>query len=816
MSKKMKLVRRCLSMLLALAIVIVSIEYKPSKAAETTYTSGAYQYTLNEESEATITKYTGTATSLVVPEELDGHPVVAIGYAAFKENNSFSEVVVPEGVTTIGGYAFRECTKLVKVTLPESLTLLGSHVFIDCTSLSEVNIPSKVGTDCKDWNYGPFTGCSSLQNITFNEGIVAIPAGLFQNCPGICEMPIPDTVTTIEYAAFYRCTNLTEINIPDTVKNLGAYTFDGCTSLTKAHIPEDWTKIPDSTFSGCTSLEEINLPNALVEIGNSAFKDCDALEEVTFPEKLQSIGGSAYNGCSALKKVTFPELENGTITVGDSAFANCEALTDVSLSESVSKIGAKAFEYCTSLAKVTLPDSLRSLGDYAFQYCEALADVGFGAGLTVIPQYCFFADRSLETIVCPQQMTKIGGHAFGNATTFKEITLNRRITEIDSTAFSYPAKLTIYGVAGTYPETFAGEQGITFVPLNSPTSAIRLNKEEYRLARGGSFQLTASVTPENSSDELVWKSLDEEVVTVSETGMLKGISVGTAVVTATAGSVTVQSKITVYEKVTGVSLDVSSKTLTVGDSFQLTATVWPKNADDQSVRFRSSDEAVATVGAAGLVSAVSAGTATIEVVTVDGGYRKSCTVTVEEGQGPSVSPSPTPGGNVPSPTPGGSTPSPMPGGTSTPKPTTDTPELKEDSTLTITAEGNLTGILQNKNTVQEIRQQFADADLVMKDASGKQLTDSDFLGTGATVSIMDGATVKASCQVVLVGDVNGDGKVNGKDVSMLARSLVGKATLTDAQKKAGEVFEDGKINGKDVSKLAQSLVGKATIPSQGK
>lgn len=761
-------------MLLSLAIVIVSIEYKPSKAAETTYTSGAYQYTLNEESEATIAKYTGTATSLVVPGELDGHPVVAIG-----------------------GGAFKKCTGLTKVTLPESVTMLDNGSFAGCTALTEINIPSKVKTGylagTNSVYAGPFYECDSLEHITFNEGITTIPSALFHYCTGLKAITIPDTVTTI-----------------------GGGAFAECTSLTKAHIPEDWTKIPDGTFSGCTSLKEVNLPNALVEIGSSAFKDCDALEEVIFPEKLQSIGGSAYNGCSALKKVTFPELENGTITVGDSAFANCEALTDVSLSESVSQVGAKAFEYCTSLAKVTLPDSLRSLGDYAFQYCEALADVGLGAGLTVIPKYCFFADRSLETIVCPQQMTKIGGHAFGNATTFKEITLNRRITEIDSTAFSYPAKLTIYGVAGTYPETFAGEQGIIFVPLNSPTSAIRLNKEEYRLARGGSFQLTASVTPENSSDELVWKSLDEEVVTVSETGMLKGVSVGTAVVTATAGSVTVQSKITVYEKVTGVSLDVSSKTLTVGDSFQLTATVQPKNADDQSVRFSSSDEAVATVGATGLVSAVSAGTATIEVVTVDGGHRKSCTVTVEEGEGPSVSPSPTPGGNVPSPTPGSSTPSPTPGGTSTPKPTTDTPELKEDSSLTITAEGNLTGILQNKNTVQEVRQQFTNANIVIKDADGKQLTDSDLLGTGATVSVMDGTTVKASCQVVLVGDVNGDGKVNGKDVSMLARSLVGKATLTDAQKKAGEVLEDGAVNGKDVSMLARSLVGKATISSQEK
>lgn len=143
-------------------------------------------------------------------------------------------------------------------------------------------------------------------------------------------------------------------------------------------------------------------------------------------------------------------------------------------------------------------------------------------------------------------------------------------------------------------------------------------------------------------------------------------------------------------------------------------------------------------------------------------------------------------------------------------------QLIPDSPLKITEEGNLTGLIQNKNSVQEIREQFAEENVVIKDATGKVLAETDILGTGATVSIMDGDTVKASCQVVLVGDVNGDGKVNGKDVSMLARSLVGKATLTDVQKEAAEVLVDGAINGKDVSKLARSLVGKATISSQAK
>lgn len=556
-----------------------------------------------------------------------------------------------------------------------------------------------------------------------------------------------------------------------------------------------------------------------MKIGSGAFKECAALEEVTFPADLQSIESSAYYGCSSLKKVTFPEKKEGTVSIKGSVFGKCEALTDVTLSENVSEIGSNAFEYCVALEKITLPDSLRSLGACAFQYCEALTDVELGAGLTVIPESCFLADRSLVTIVCPQQMTKVEANAFKNATSFREITLNRRITSIDSTAFSYPAKLTIYGITGTYPETFAKEQDITFVPLNSPATAIRLNQGEYRLARGDSFQLTASITPANNSDELVWKSLNEDVVTVSETGMLKGISLGTAKVTATAGTVTVISEITVYEKVTGVSLDSSSKTVTAGESFWLTATVWPKEASDKSVIWRSSDENVVKVGTTGCVSAVSAGKATIEVITVDGSYKKTCSVTVndnpEPSESPAVSPTPTPS-SKPSPTPG-KQPTPTPEKQPTPTPGNfQDLSLKEDSALNITLDGKLTGLIQNENTVLEILEQFEAEELVVADADGNVLTGTALLGTGATISILEGNTVKASCKVILAGDTNGDGKVNGKDISRLARSFVGKENLTEEQQTAADVWEDGALNGKDVSKMARSLVGKDTISSQKK
>ena len=80
-------------------------------------------------------------------------------------------------------------------------------------------------------------------------------------------------------------------------------------------------------------------------------------------------------------------------------------------------------------------------------------------------------------------------------------------------------------------------------------------------------------------------------------------------------------------KVTGVSVNPTTLSLTEGDTADLTATVSPSNADNPSVTWDSNDKSVATVSN-GKVTAVKAGSAVIFVRTVDGGFTASCTVTV--------------------------------------------------------------------------------------------------------------------------------------------------------------------------------------------
>jgi hypothetical protein len=80
--------------------------------------------------------------------------------------------------------------------------------------------------------------------------------------------------------------------------------------------------------------------------------------------------------------------------------------------------------------------------------------------------------------------------------------------------------------------------------------------------------------------------------------------------------------------VTGVTLDKATLSVAVGATGQITATVTPSDADDPSVTWSSSAAAVASVSATGLVTGVSAGTATITVTTADGGFTAECAVTV--------------------------------------------------------------------------------------------------------------------------------------------------------------------------------------------
>jgi len=149
-------------------------------------------------------------------------------------------------------------------------------------------------------------------------------------------------------------------------------------------------------------------------------------------------------------------------------------------------------------------------------------------------------------------------------------------------------------------------------------------------------QLTATVTPVDATDTSVdWSSSDDSIATVSIDGLVTAVAEGEATITVTTAdgglndsvSITVEAAVI---PVTGVTIDASAVTLTEGDTQLLTATVSPSDADNASVTWSSNDETIATVDTSGLVTAVSAGTATITVATADGDFTASSIITVQE------------------------------------------------------------------------------------------------------------------------------------------------------------------------------------------
>ena len=160
-----------------------------------------------------------------------------------------------------------------------------------------------------------------------------------------------------------------------------------------------------------------------------------------------------------------------------------------------------------------------------------------------------------------------------------------------------------------------------------------LENGEMTLVVGESVQLSSVIYPANASDvRVTWKSSDENVLTVSETGLVVAVNSGTATVTLQSVArpnikatvkvhVTDGSSVDPVISVIGLEikadgLENGEMTLVVGESVQLSSVIYPANASDVRVTWKSGDENVLTVSETGLMAAVNSGTTTVTLQSV--------------------------------------------------------------------------------------------------------------------------------------------------------------------------------------------------------
>ena len=168
-------------------------------------------------------------------------------------------------------------------------------------------------------------------------------------------------------------------------------------------------------------------------------------------------------------------------------------------------------------------------------------------------------------------------------------------------------------------------------------TGVTLNKNNTTIYTGRTETLTATIQPADATNKAVtWTSDNTGVATVNN-GVVTGVSVGSATITAKTadGGFTATCIVKVEEAPivhpTGVSISKTSINLQVGGSETLTATVTPADANNKNVTWSTSDATVAAVDKNGKVTGIKAGNATITATTEDGGKTATCAVTVTAG-----------------------------------------------------------------------------------------------------------------------------------------------------------------------------------------
>ncbi len=309
-------------------------------------------------------------------------------------------------VVSIAEGAFSGCESLQSVTFPKNgqISEVGAYAFAECTSLKKVTLPDSL----TEIPVGMFAYCSALEEVSFGNAVTVIGDEAFRGT-ALKDVQLPDTLTEMGSFVFYMCTSLENVQIPENLSTLGAYSFMGCIRMESISIPSTLEWLGDGAFMGCMSLTDLTVdvdhPNYTVKDGILYSKDESVL----------------YFYPPSRTDTTF-EVPAGVEDIYDGAFFQCSNLQYVEFPDGLNIIGSGAFDYCTALTAVVIPESVTAIMSTAFSDCTALERVTFvgaddensgeGAAL-VIHDHAFYRCESLMEVILPKRVTEIGEYAFG-------------------------------------------------------------------------------------------------------------------------------------------------------------------------------------------------------------------------------------------------------------------------------------------------------------------------------------------------------------------------------------------------------------------
>ncbi len=434
-----------------------------------------------------LVSYSGDATEIIIPENLEGKEVVSVGSQAF-EGAAVQSVTVPSTVSEICGAAFKNCKNLTDISLGYSIESIGSFAFYGCTALENISLPStvtEIGTAA--------FACSGLKEFQHANGVKKIGEQAFYGCVDMKLADIPSAVTSIGNSAFYNCPSLEWIFIPSEVTSIGkkavgfyenadgktvaaenivicgrpdttAFKYaneNGIAFMTVAaaedldydivgnnaeiteYSGEDTAFILPASIDGRRvigidkkafaykmNIESVTLPQTVTYIGQEAFLGCSRLSSISIPEEVSDIGGGAF-----FETPWFNGQTDEFVIVGDGILIDYNgSAAEVIIPDKVKKISG-AFYSNATLQSVQIPQSVSVIGEWAFLICAELKSVTMTSNVTAIEESAFSWCVSLESIEIGSGVTKIGKETFFAARKLSSVILPQGLKMIGDEAF---------------------------------------------------------------------------------------------------------------------------------------------------------------------------------------------------------------------------------------------------------------------------------------------------------------------------------------------------------------------------------------------
>ncbi len=440
---------------------------------DTVYTSGYYQYMKTVNNEAIITGYNSSASTLNIPNNIDGYTVVAIGANAFASksinnltipntvktignyafyDNYFSAVVISSGsqLETIGDYAFARSSSYNNIKyflIPNSVTYIGQYAFsrwMDVTLYVQQDSSSAVSWS-SNWSYNQYTGPYLVRwnvlvsgnyaySVTEDDEVTLlryIGSDLNVVVPAYIE-GLP--VTTIAGYAFdnQQFTSLTfESGIQ--LKSIESYAFkDIWGDFKSISLPEGIETISIEAFFRSSSQIKIYVKESTKPIGwhENWYYDLNNYMTVFY-------GVYVYNDL-----YLFSETENSVIIIEYLGSETNVQIPGLVNDKPIVEIGALAFYQNTTVQSVIIPSSVVIINEEAFAFTSSLASVIFESGsqLTTIGSNAF-REAVLTSIELPDTLITIGVSAFGY-NRFTTLILPNSVTTIGNYAFQQSITLT--------------------------------------------------------------------------------------------------------------------------------------------------------------------------------------------------------------------------------------------------------------------------------------------------------------------------------------------------------------------------------------